>query len=197
MSEAFFRLSFAILIVIIAATRTYGNYIAGTLSATKRQKYDDGWITVALRPVSVVIVLSALVYLIMPSWMAWSQITLPDWIRIAGIGFGGISAALMAWVQQTLHKNFSGQLSIREDHTLVTRGPYRWVRHPMYTATVLLFFSVFLITANWFIGIGGMLMVLAVIIHRTPKEEAMLTNTFGDAYKTYMQKTTRYIPFIF
>lgn len=197
MDETFFRVSFAVLIVVIGITRTYGNWIAGTLNDTKRQKYDEGWITIALRPVSVVIVLAALVYLVAPQLLEWSQIALPDALRASGIALGLASAALMAWVQQSLNKNFSGQLSIREDHTLVTHGPYRWIRHPMYTATIMLFLAVFLITANLFIGIGGLLMVMAVIIHRTPREEAMLIDAFGSEYEAYMGKTARYIPFIF
>lgn len=67
----------------------------------------------------------------------------------------------------------------------------------MYTAGTLLFIAVFLLTANWFIGLGGLAMVLAVVLTRTSKEEAMLVETFGDPYREYMQRTPRYIPRVF
>jgi protein-S-isoprenylcysteine O-methyltransferase Ste14 len=195
-TEVFFRLIFALLLIIILATRLYGHLKANTFRR-QIQSYSEGWITQVMRPVTVAVGIGSILYIAAPQLMAWSTVALPLWLRFASLPLGLAVIAGMAWVQTTLSKNFSGKLEIREDHTLVTHGPYRWVRHPMYTAVIVLFIAVFLLTANWFIGIGGLLMVGAVIVSRTPKEEAMLVETFGDAYRQYMSKTPRYFPRVF
>ena len=79
--------------------------------------------------------------------------------------------------------------------TLVTHGPYRWVRHPFYVTAALLMASVTLLTANWLIGISSVA-VLALLAIRTPKEEQMLIKRFGQQYRDYMAKTGRFVPMV-
>jgi protein-S-isoprenylcysteine O-methyltransferase Ste14 len=192
-SELFFRLTFAVLVIAVLGIRLYGHLKAGTFHEP-RHSYDEGWLTRAMRPFPVFVGIASVLYIAAPHLMAWSTVDLPDWMRFASLPLGLLVIAGMAWVHRSLSKNFSGKLEIRDDHTLVTSGPYRWVRHPMYTAVIALFLAVFLLTANWFIGFGGLLTVGSVILARTPKEEAMLVETFGDAYREYMRRTPRYIP---
>jgi protein-S-isoprenylcysteine O-methyltransferase Ste14 len=71
--------------------------------------------------------------------------------------------------------------------------PYRWVRHPFYVTAALLMGSVTLITANWLIGVNSVL-VLILLAVRTPKEEQMLIERFGDEYRGYMVRTGRFFP---
>ena len=80
-----------------------------------------------------------------------------------------------------------------ESTDLVTHGPYRWVRHPFYMTAALLMASVTLLTANWLIGASSLL-VLGLLAIRTPKEEQMLIERFGDDYRRYMARTGRYFP---
>src|SRR5512145_3145252 len=192
-TETLFRLIFAFLVIVILGTRLYGHLKADTFKG-ERRSYNEGIVTYIMRPLSLLIGIGSILYIAAPQLMAWSAINLPLWLRWLALPLGALVIAGMVWVQTTLSKNFSGQLGIREDQTLVTSGPYRWVRHPMYTAVTALFVAVFLLTGNWFIGLGGLLTVLPVIITRTPKEEAMLVETFGDAYRKYMEQTPRYLP---
>lgn len=192
-NELLYRMSFIIMIILVIGIRLFGHQQAGTLS-DKRESYSEGLITKIMRPLPILVLIGAVAYVINPQLMAWSSIALPDWLRVIGIGLSGISILGMAWVHRALSKHFSGRLEIREDHRLVKDGPYRWVRHPMYTVVLLMFFAIFLLTTNWFIGLGGLLMVLIVVIARTPREEAMLLQIFGDEYQTYMQQTPRYLP---
>jgi protein-S-isoprenylcysteine O-methyltransferase Ste14 len=192
-SEFFFRMTFAFLIIAVLGIRLYGHLKAGTFHEPRRS-YDEGWLTRAARPLSVLIGIASVLYIAAPHFMSWSTVALPDWLRFLSLPLGLAVIAGMAWVHRSLSKNFSGKLEIRDDHTLITSGPYRWVRHPMYTAVITLFLAVFLLTANWFIGLGGLATVASVIVARTPKEEAMLVETFGDAYREYMRRTPRYIP---
>ena len=81
----------------------------------------------------------------------------------------------------------------RRQHTLVTTGPYQFVRHPFYVASALAFTANALATANWFIALmGGLAMALLVL--RTTIEEAHLVNRFGDDYARYMKQTGRFFP---
>ena len=75
----------------------------------------------------------------------------------------------------------------------ITTGPYRWVRHPLYTLAALLGVANFLAAANWFFFVmGGAIFLLLAI--RTRKEEENLIARFGDDYRNYMQRTGRFLP---
>lgn len=99
----------------------------------------------------------------------------------------------MYWTLSSLGKNLTDTVVTRAKATLVTNGPYRWVRHPFYVTAAILMASVTVLTANWFIGISS-LAVLALLAVRTPKEEQMLIERFGQDYRDYMAKTGRFVP---
>ena len=102
--------------------------------------------------------------------------------------------ALIWWVQWALGSNFSTTLHVRDEHTLVTHGPYRWVRHPMYAVLYVHMVALFLISANWLIG-GALLLVLTLVVAvRLGKEEAVMVEKFGDEYRAYMERTGRLLP---
>jgi protein-S-isoprenylcysteine O-methyltransferase Ste14 len=133
--------------------------------------------------------IALLVYLVYPPAVAWSSFPAPDWLRWLGVVLGFLTFPLFAWIHWALGKNFNTTLYVRPDHTLVTHGPYRWVRHPMYTAILLYMVSVGLISANWFLLISGVFLIGVVIVIRTPKEEALMVETFGEAYRAYQRRT--------
>ena len=99
----------------------------------------------------------------------------------------------MYWTLNSLGKNLTDTVVIRAEATLVTQGPYRWVRHPFYVTTALLMASVTVLAANLLIGAGSLL-VLGLLAVRTPKEERMLIERFGQQYRDYMAKTGRFFP---
>ncbi len=135
-----------------------------------------------------------LVYIVYPRFLAWATFPLPIWARWLGAVLTLASLLLLAWVHWTLGMNFSTMLHVRQRHTLVTYGPYRWVRHPMYTALFLFGVGILLLTANWFVGgplIVAQVMIIAV---QVGKEETMMIEQFGDEYRAYMQRTGRFLP---
>jgi protein-S-isoprenylcysteine O-methyltransferase Ste14 len=81
----------------------------------------------------------------------------------------------------------------RKEHTLVTTGPYRWIRHPFYTSAALAILGNSLAAANWFIFSAGSLVFVLMAI-RVRKEEENLIARFGDDYRNYMQRTGRFLP---
>lgn len=97
-------------------------------------------------------------------------------------------------VHHFLGKNFSSELRIRPDHELVTEGPYRYVRHPMYTSFFVMMTGLFLLSGNWLICGSALLVLIFVMVVRTPREERMMEGRFGDAYRHYMARTGRYLP---
>ena len=137
--------------------------------------------------------LSALVYLINPAWMAWASLPLPHWLRWVGAGMMLVSVPLIYWIFSSLGKNVTPTVVTRREHTLVTHGPYRWVRHPLYTVGFLAFAGLSLLAANWFIALSLVLGMVPIAM-RTPLEEAQLVERFGDQYRQYMRHTGRYLP---
>jgi len=73
---------------------------------------------------------------------------MPAWSRWLGVALGIVSLQLFGWTHHALGRNWSTRLVIKEGHSLVTSGPYRWVRHPMYTAIFGSWLAIFLLSAN-------------------------------------------------
>ena len=134
-----------------------------------------------------------LAWMVEPRWMAWSSVPLPAWLRWCGVVATGFSGILVVWTFHHLGKNLTDTVVTRRDHTLVTTGPYRYVRHPFYLAFAMGMVGGSLVTANWFLLVSG-LIPLAFLIARTRIEEAKLIERFGDDYRRYMAKTGRFFP---
>ncbi len=135
----------------------------------------------------------SLAWMINPAWMAWSSVSIPIWLRWCGfvlIGFWGI---LFVWTFRSLGKNLTDTVVIREKHTLVTTGPYRYVRHPFYLAFLVAAVGGSIVAANWFLLITG-LIPFGFIVARTRIEEEKLIERFGDDYRNYMASTGRFFP---
>jgi protein-S-isoprenylcysteine O-methyltransferase Ste14 len=135
-----------------------------------------------------------LVWMIAPAWLQWSSAAAPQALSWLGVGFMGVSLMLLTWVHHTLGDNFSPTLKVKEGQTLVTGGPYRLVRHPMYAAVFLSVIGVCLITANWLIILISIPGIAPAMAKRMEMEEAMMVEKFGDRYRVYMQSTGRVLP---
>jgi len=102
--------------------------------------------------------------------------------------------ALFAWTHRVLGKNWSGVLEIHQDHLLITTGPYRFVRHPMYTAFFLSAVGFAFLSSNWLIAVVYTAAVSYMYLTRVSAEEEMMVARFGDTYKEYMNRTGRLVP---
>jgi len=157
-------------------------------------RWQEGrFVLFTLRPVLIAAWLGLIAYMMNPGWMAWSSVSLPTWLRWAGVGLGAVAAALLIWTLRNLGKNLTDTVVTRRAHTLVSGGPYRWVRHPFYDTAALGAVAISLIAANWFILLAGFL-VVALMIVRTKTEEEKLLARFGDSYREYMEQTGRFFP---
>lgn len=126
--------------------------------------------------------------------LAFADLPLPAWLRLAGFGLGLLGIALFWWVHATLGRNFSPRLDLRADHVLVTSGPYAYVRHPMYTVSLALIVAYGLLSGNWMLLlVPGLFMSLLVAI-RLPDEEAMMLQRFGPQWQAWAARTGRLLP---
>jgi len=115
---------------------------------------------------------------------------------LAVIGTLVMAMALVLFyrVHRELGRNWSDSLQVRETHSLVTEGLYRYVRHPMYSAFFLWGVAQLLLLPNWIAGPAGLVGFAILFGFRVGREEQMMIDAFGDQYRAYMQRTARLIP---
>lgn len=117
-------------------------------------------------------------------------------IHAAGALLYVAGLALRLVARATLGRNFSGFVQTCDGHRLVTRGVYRWVRHPAYTGFAGMLIGLPLCLGSWFslamaVGVG-----VPALVFRIRQEEAALAAWFGEAYRDYQRRTWRLVPFI-
>jgi len=128
-----------------------------------------------------------------PPWTSWSYLSLPLELRIAGLILSIVSLPYAYWVGQTLANYYSFTVEIQKGHKLITTGPYKRVRHPLYAATLLFLTGQILISDNWLFLVIVLAMVPGLYV-RMRKEEQMMIEEFGDEYRDYMKQTGRLLP---
>ena len=145
--------------------------------------------------VSLAWISASVAFVVNPAWMGWSAFPLPAWLRWTGVAIAFPAYVLGEWaiLSLVLRDAYSGTVVIKDSHTLVTSGPYRWIRHPIYTTYFAFTLSFFLLTGNGFIGLALLAMSI-LLASRVEGEEAMLLERFGDEYRAYMRRTGRFLP---
>jgi protein-S-isoprenylcysteine O-methyltransferase Ste14 len=131
--------------------------------------------------------------MISPPSMAWASLPLPAMARWGGVALTAVSAGLLIWTLRSLGPNLTDTVVTRGAHTLVTRGPYRHVRHPFYDCMAIMMVSTSLMMANWFVMLSGVV-TFAILASRSRTEELKLLERFGESYRNYRAVTGRFIP---
>jgi protein-S-isoprenylcysteine O-methyltransferase Ste14 len=188
-----FRIALLTIFGFILVVGVYHRWQAAKSGDRISRKEEGLLLAVSLRLAGVCVWVVTLAYLIDPAWMQWAQLPLPLWLRWLGAVFGVLGFVLMFWTLVNLGKNLTDTVVTRANATLVTTGPYRWIRHPFYVTVILLVVAVTLLTANWFIGLCGLVVFISQVT-RTPNEERKLIEKFGDQYRSYMARTGRFWP---
>lgn len=187
-----FRIALGAVLTGLLVVRIY-HHLASRHAGPVRQF--ESSLNIALRVIAGLTGIFLLIlHLVKPDWMAWASVCLPAWLRWTGVVLGVVGVLMLAWVHHELGRNFSGTLHLRTEHTLVTSGPYHWIRHPMYTAFFAITLSFFLLSANWLIGIVFLGGLIAVMISRVTKEEQVMATRFGAEYQTWATHTGRFLP---
>ena len=188
-----FRIALIVGALIVVPIMAY-HRLKSQATREKLDRWQEGpFILFTLRPLGVAAMVGLLAFMINPAWMAWSSARLPEWLRWAGVGVGVLSGGLLIWTLRSLGANLTDTVVTRKEHTLVTSGPYRWVRHPFYDAVGLAILANSLTAANWFLFLtGGSAFVLMIV--RSGTEEQHLLRHFGDSYRAYAEQTGRFLP---
>lgn len=163
-------------------------------SGEQLDRRQEGWfILVTLRLIALVWFAGLISYMINPAKLAFTAFGLPDGVRLFGGLLAVASTFLKVWTFHSLGTNLTDTVVTREQHALVTHGPYRFVRHPFYTSFAMDVVGISLLIANWAsLVLGGAAMV--ILICRTSIEERKLIERFGDGYRDYMGTTGKYLP---
>ena len=140
-------------------------------------------------------VIGSFIYIIKPSYMEWTILPIPSWIRWVGAIITVSGMALEFSTQIYLGRNYSTTLHISNGHSLVTNGPYRYIRHPMYTALITVGIGIGLLSTSWYFLIS-FIVTSIVIAFRVRREEEAMIEKFGDEYIQYAQVTGRFFPLI-
>ena len=108
-----------------------------------------------------------------------------------------IGLGLRAWAAVTLGGYYTRTLTTTKNHTVVTTGPYSWVRHPAYLGVILLWLGFGVLSSSLVVALVFPVMFVAVYLYRISVEERMLVKVFGDTYVQYQRRTCKLIPFVY
>jgi protein-S-isoprenylcysteine O-methyltransferase Ste14 len=191
MSEIIFKIAFVVLWII---------YILIRVPFEKGYKREEKIKTTHMTKEKFLLFLLSLGLLLIP--MIWLftpfldsfNINLPVWTRLLGIVISILSLFYFWWIHKTLGVNWSPTLEIRKGHQLIKTGPYKRIRHPMYSQIWLWTISQFLIISNICAGLSGILAWTILYFMRVPKEEEMMIENFRDEYIQYKKQTGRIFP---
>jgi protein-S-isoprenylcysteine O-methyltransferase Ste14 len=199
--DAFFFLLFFVIVFTGLSIRRYYSYkIERTrlrLSLRKRVREmvqaEGRFFSVLYFASNFYAIVLFLLYLLFSSSFVSFQMPFPYWVRWLGVGLGFLSIPFLLWVHYVLDREWSVTLKLQVDHQLITSGPYRRIRHPMYTVLLVYMLSWVLVSASLlflvYYAVSGFLIVV-----RIPREERMMLEKFGEEYRVYMRRTGRLLP---
>lgn len=191
--ESIFRILLPLLLVGFAVHRGYYVRKHGSEENTLKKR-EEGPVSKIAGIFGLLGFAAIVLYVVNPGWLSWAALPLPLWARWMGIGIALLGFALLQWSQNTLGQSWSDTPRMKKEQALVTSGPYRFIRHPIYTAFILILGSTLLISANWLIGSAWIGMTLLEVTTRIGFEEALMLEYFDDRYREYMKRTGRLLP---
>jgi len=187
-----FRIVFAVLFLFLFGV--VGTYRRKAQAGRRIDYSAEGMpLLIALRLGGLFLWGYCLLYIIYPAPLGWSFMEVPSWLRWVGAGMVVPLVPFVVASQRALGRNVSPTVITHDDHELVTSGPYRWLRNPLYTAGGLIFTGLGLVAASWFL-MGGAVLAVVLVRLRLPKEEAQLEDRFGEEYRDYVRRTGRFLP---
>lgn len=111
----------------------------------------------------------------------------------SGAGLTALGVALAIWARATLGRNWSDKVVLKVDHELICRGPYRYLRHPIYTGVLLAVAGSALTVGKWS-GVVALLLLGTTYCLKALREEKLLATNFGEAFSDYKEQTGFFLP---
>jgi protein-S-isoprenylcysteine O-methyltransferase len=128
------------------------------------------------------------------AWSFPSGAQLP--LFAVGLSLIILGSMLRRYCFRTLGQYFTGDVRARSDQPIIRAGPYRLVRHPSYTAGMMMFIGIGLALGSWFSFILLTIATIATYCYRVVVEERALLDAIGEPYRSYMKETKRFITYI-
>lgn len=132
-------------------------------------------------------------------WSDWldAQLIGGGWTRYwtaVAIILAGLALAI--WARRALGDNWSGSVTVKEDHELVQSGPYRWIRHPIYSGILLMILGTGLASGRVH-GLLAFPIALIALWLKSGVEERWMESEFGDRYTAYRNRSWALVPWLF
>jgi protein-S-isoprenylcysteine O-methyltransferase Ste14 len=194
-----YRINFIIIFSALSLLRMYYRIKTGAIHDRVFNR-TEGLAPVLIRwMMGVPLLASTIVYIFAPHVWEWMYMPASERpatvaVRIIGIMAGYAAVFILWWVHRELGVYFSSSLVLRTGHRLIKTGPYSIVRHPMYSAYLLLFIDAGLLSWNWLLGSSGIIVIATLMTIRLVKEESLLLARFGKEYGEYRRSTGMFLP---
>ena len=192
--QQFFRLIFSAVFLFTFSISIYFRRQARQAGEVIRRAEEGRHILVLRVLFAAPLYLSIWAYMINPGWMSWSTLRVPGWMRWLAALVGVGMLPMVYWQMRSIGRNISETFLTKEHHALVTHGPYRWIRHPLYAVSTIILVALSLVAANGFMLAMAVLSIFIVTFFVIPREEKQLILKFGEAYREYQRRTDRLVP---
>jgi protein-S-isoprenylcysteine O-methyltransferase Ste14 len=191
------RAAYALLIMILGFVAGY--QAIGAPEGLRGGKGIEGKLVRRQRIVKVVVILlmyAALVFLPFADRRNIAVMDVTEAVRWADLVAAGLGFALIFWSGIALGRFYSADVTIQQDHRLITVGLYRYIRHPRYLGTLLVAIGLSCLFRSW-IGLATSILFLGVLLFRINDEETLMQVEFGSDWEAYCQRSWRMIPYLY
>lgn len=168
-------------------------WLAGALSTKRVVRRQPAAQRLLQRALGITALALLFVRALSVGWLGWRFVKQGQGVAYAGVAVTAAGVALAVWARVVLGRNWSGTVTVKADHELVQRGPYRLVRHPIYSGVTLALLG----TA---VAVGEVRALLAVLVAllawriKWPVEERFMIEQFGDRYLQYRRRVKAIVP---
>ena len=195
-SEIEYRIASLVVVVTVFCISVYYRRRANMKGGKVDRKRDGLAVLLALAICGYAGLGTYAAQMINPGWVSWARFEAPTAARAGGMALSILMIPMIVWMFRHLGDNVTATASTRSVHELVTTGPYRWIRHPLYTFGFLLWAGMGGFLANWLL-LSALAAGFVVLGYRCGEEERQLLDKFGDDYAGYMKSAGRYLPRLF
>lgn len=146
----------------------------------------------------LIILATILLIIVINAMMFWFDILLVKNIYLQGLALVIYSAGLILryWSLILLGKSFSRDVEVSKDQELISHGPYKYVRHPLYTGLFLLTIAVPLFVGNLAVFLLAVILMYMVLNRRILEEESFMEEVLGTRYVEWKNERYRFLPFV-
>lgn len=190
MFNSIFKIAYFILFILASVVRKIFTSKNKKMNFVVEKKSKGDIILLTFDGIGMII---PLVY-VFSSWLDFADYSLPVWVGWLGVVLFADAILILYFSHAHLGSNWSPVLGIKKEHTLITSGIYKYIRHPMYAAHILWAIAQILMLHNWIAGYSFIVVMIPHYLLRVGKEEQMMVEQFGERYREYMKSSGRIFP---